>query len=57
MAKAKNTDGKITSKPKPSDIDVVRTRINELYVILEGMSSRLDEIEKTANKSAQRLGI
>lgn len=53
----KNTDGKVNGKPKPTDIDVIRTRINELYVILEGMHARLDNIERTANKSAQRLGI
>jgi hypothetical protein len=55
MSKAKKESKKI--EDKPSDIDKIRNRINELYVILEGMSSRLDDIEKVANRAAHRLGI
>jgi hypothetical protein len=52
MSKAKKESKKI--EDKPSDIDKIRNRINELYVILEGMSSRLDDIEKGANRAAHR---
>ena len=60
MPKAKKTEVKPVEKKKcceVKDIDAIRGRINELYVIMEGMSSRLDEIERTANKAANRLGI
>ena len=39
------------------DIDIIRTRINELYVIMEGMSARIYVIESKSNRAAQRLGI
>ena len=56
MSKGKKEVKKKVEK-KPSDIDKIRSRINELYVILEGMHSRLDDIEKVANRAAHRLGI
>jgi hypothetical protein len=48
---------KEVKKEEPKDINIVRTRINELYVILEGMNARLDEVERIAKRAAQRLGV
>ena len=39
------------------DIDKIRNRINELYVIVEGIHSRIELIDNKVQKLAHRMGL
>ena len=40
-----------------TDITKIRNRINELYIILEGMNSRMELMDNKIQKLAGRLGL